>query len=229
MKTVRAIGYVRVSTEEQARGGVSLDAQRDKIAAWANLTDAMLVDIVTDAGFSGSKMSRPGVAEVLRRVRAGEADCVVVYAIDRLSRSTLDFLSTVRGLAKDGIGFVSVREALDSSSPHGKFTMTILAAVAEMERDLIAARTVEGMSRCARERRVFGSTPYGWRREGSRLVEDVEQQRVLTYVQELRAGGASYRFIAEDLNGQFLTAKNGGRWLHSSVKSVLNTAKKMER
>lgn len=223
---MRACGYIRVSTEEQARGGVSLGSQRSKIETWASLMDAELVDIVEDAGFSGAKIDRPGVEEVLKRVGRGEADTVVVYAIDRLSRSTLDFLGLVRGLAKDGVGFVSVRESLDSSSPHGKFTMTILAAVAEMERDLIASRTAEGMARCITERRVYGSIPYGFQRVGDRLVDDDDEKAVIDQMRELRDGGQSLRTIAGILNDAGVKSKTGRRWSHTAVKSVLETSAK---
>lgn len=224
---MKAIGYVRVSTEEQARGGVSLDAQTDKVRAWATLMDAELVDVVVDAGFSGAKIDRPGLTEALRRLKSGEADTLVVYAIDRLSRSTLDFLATVRGLAKDGIGFVSVRESLDSASPHGKFTMTILAAVAEMERDLIASRTTESMARCASERRVYGSTPFGFRREGDRLVEVPEELEAIREMRWCREKGLSLRSTAAHLNSLGVPTKSGRPWRHTSVKSVLETAEKL--
>lgn len=224
---MKAIGYVRVSTEEQARGGVSLAAQEEKVRAWAALMDADLVDVVVDAGYSGAKIDRPGLSEALERLRSGEAETLVVYAIDRLSRSTLDFLATVRDLAKAGVGFVSVRESLDSGSPHGKFTMTILAAVAEMERDLIASRTSEGMARCAAERRVYGSTPYGFARADGRLVEVPEEVAIIDVMRRRRLEGWSLRAIADYLNGCGVKSRTGRTWRHTAVKSVLETSEKL--
>jgi len=223
----RMIGYIRVSTDEQARGGVSLDAQRDKIRAYADLVDAELVDVVEDAGLSGSDPDRPGFVEVVRRVRDGEADTLIVYAIDRLSRSTLDFLNVVSGLRDAGRGFVSVREQFDTATPHGRFTLTILAAVGELERELIRERCREASARCVRERRVFGKTPFGWKRDGKRLVENPPEMEALLEMVGLRENGVPLHVIANRLNLRRVPTKNGKTWHPSTVRSVLKTHARM--
>jgi site-specific DNA recombinase len=227
MRTLRLIGYIRVSTEDQARNGVSLADQEAKIRAYAALTDGELLEVVRDEGRSGKDLDRPGVREALSRVLSGEADALVVYAIDRLSRSALDLLGLVARLQEAGRGFVSVREQMDSTTPHGRFTMTILAAVAEMEREMIRARCRDASARCFRERRVYGKTPFGFRRDGKRLVEDPREMETLLGIVALREEGVPFHAIAERLNARGTRSKTGGRWHASSVRSVLLTYQKL--
>jgi len=218
------IGYIRVSTEEQAREGVSLEAQRRKVEAYVSLVDGELVDVLSDAGLSGKNLERPALREALDRVEAGEADALIVYSLDRLSRSTLDFLSVIARLRDAGRGFVSVREQMDTSTPHGRFTMTILAALAEMEREMIVSRCREASTLLKRTGRVYGRTPFGFSREGDRLTVDVDESASLAVIEDLRAGGVSYGGIAEELNRYGVPPKRGSRWYASSVRSVLLTS-----
>lgn len=218
------ISYTRVSTEEQARDGVSLGAQEAKVRAYAALTEAEVVDVLVDAGLSGRSLERPALLEALKRVEAGEADALVVPSLDRLSRSTLDFLAVVERLRDAGRGFVSVREQLDTSMPHGRFTMTILAALAEMERDLISARCREAAERCRATGRVYGRTPFGCRRDGIRLLPDEAEAEVLREMREMRDAGMAFSAVANELNARGRRSKRGGRWYASSVRSVLRTS-----
>lgn len=224
---VKYFGYVRVSTEDQARNGVSLDAQEEKVRAYVDLVDGELVEVFVDAGLSGKNLERPALSEALERVEA-EGDALIVYSLDRLSRSTLDFLSIVARLRDAGRGFVSVREQMDSSQPHGRFALTILAALAEMERELISARCREASARCRRTRRVFGRTPFGFRREGERLEVDPEEVAVLERIRAARDAGKSYSRIAADLNSAGVAPKAGAAWYASSVRSVLRTAESLD-
>jgi len=220
----RLIGYCRVSTEEQARGGVSLGDQEEKLHAYAKLVDSDLLRVEVDAGLSGKNLERPALRRALDALLAGEADALIVYAIDRLSRSTLDFLTVVADLARAGRGFVSVREQMDTSTPHGRFTMTILAAMAEMEREMISSRCREATARCRATGRVYGRTPFGFRREGDRLVPDPAEAAVLEGMRAERAAGAAFHAIAEGLNARGIRPKAGAAWYGSSVRCVLATS-----
>lgn len=220
----KLIGYCRVSTEEQARGGVSLGDQEEKLRGYAKLTDADLLRVEVDAGLSGKNLERPALRRALGAVLSGEADALIVYAIDRLSRSTLDFLTVVADLAHAGRGFVSVREQMDTSTAHGRFTMTILAAMAEMEREMISSRCREAAARCKATGRVYGRTPFGLRRDGDRLVPDAAEAAVLAEIRAARAGGASLHRVAEDLNSRGIPPKAGAKWYASSVRSVLESS-----
>jgi site-specific DNA recombinase len=154
-------------------------------------------------------------------VVGGEADALVVYAIDRLSRSTVDLLLTVKELSDADAGFVSCREQLDSSTPHGRFALTILGALAEMESALISERTREAMNRCRFEGRAVNARTYGFRAEGNRLIEDSLEMEVVERILALRdEASMSYRKIAERLNDAGVEPPRGAAWYASSVRSV---------
>jgi len=226
---MKLISYIRVSTAHQAKNGVSLADQEAKIRSYADLVDAEIVDVIRDEGKSGKSLNRPGVREAFERGLDGEADALIVYAIDRLSRSVLDFLGLVSQLQRAGRGFVSVREQIDSSTPHGRFTLTILAAVAEMEREQISRRCRDASERCARQRRVYGKTPFGFAKEGKQLVEHGPEMKVLLRMVQLRESGFPYHAIAERLNNRGVKSKNGGIWYASNVRSVLLTYERLSR
>lgn len=224
----KVCGYIRVSTEEQARGGVSLGDQEEKIRAYATFAGADLLRVEVDAGLSGKNMERPALQRAIEAVLSGEADVLAVYAIDRLSRSTLDFLTIVSKLASAGRGFVSVREQMDTSTAHGRFTMTILAAMAEMEREMISSRCREATARCKSTGRVYGRTPYGFQRHGDRLTPDPLEVSILEEIRAARGKGISYHSIADDLNSRKVPPKSGAAWYASSVRSVLQTAEGLD-
>lgn len=224
---MKFLGYVRVSTENQAKTGVSLEDQVEKIKQYSKLVDGELIDIVKDAGKSGKNMDRPGIQKSIKRVLSGEADALVVFAIDRVSRSALDFLDLVKKLQKSGRDFISVREQMDSSTPHGRFTMTLLASVAELEREMISARCKDASDRCMSEMRVYGKTPYGYKRDNKNLIEDSVEMEVLRGIIALRENGYPLSAIADSLNERGKLSKNKGKWYASSVRSVLLTYKKL--
>jgi site-specific DNA recombinase len=135
------IGYVRVSTDDQAKEGVSLDNQKSKIEAHCLLKDLELREVIEDAGISAKNLRRPGVQKVLKPARRREIDAVVVYKLDRIFRSTVDALETTKAFDKWGVSFHSIEETLDTRSAMGRFFFTLTAALAEMERRLIGERT----------------------------------------------------------------------------------------
>jgi len=138
---MKAVGYVRVSTEDQAREGVSLEAQKAKITAYCQVKDLELVEVVEDAGISAKDLRRPGVQRVLEMAKTKKVDAVVVLKLDRIFRSTVDALETTKLFAKWGVSFHSIHETLDTQSAMGRFFFTLTAALAEMERGIVAERT----------------------------------------------------------------------------------------
>ena len=137
-----AVGYVRVSTDEQARDGVSLEAQQARIRAYAEAKDLKLAEILCDEGRSGKNLKRPALQELLARCERGEVGAVIVLKLDRLTRRTRHLLSLVEDLfLANDIELHSVGESLDTSTPHGRFVLTLFGGLAQMERELIAERT----------------------------------------------------------------------------------------
>src|SRR6266540_4221445 len=139
---ISAFGYTRVSSEGQATEGVSLDAQRARIAAWCAANDAELIDTFVDAGISGGRAdNRPGLQRALDAVCRGKGHVLVVYSLSRMARSTKDTISISEHLHKSGANLVSLSEKIDTTSAAGKMVFRLLAVLAEFERDLASERT----------------------------------------------------------------------------------------
>lgn len=197
-----AIGYVRVSTDGQARDGVSLEAQKEKIQRWADNHGYVLDGIVEDAGISGKAVkNRPGLQQVLARVRRGGV--VVVYSLSRLARSTKDTILIAEDLEKRGVDLVSLTEALDTTSAAGRMLFRLLAVLGEFERDLISERTSLALRHLQRQGRYIGGrVPYGLRRSGQLVQKNPKEQAMLRLAHELRAAGNSYRKTSRALAEQ---------------------------
>lgn len=151
---MRAAIYCRVSTLDQHPETQLLDLQQ--LAAQRNLT---VVQVYTDHGFSGAKSRRPGLDQMLYDAKRHQFDVVLVWAADRLARSVKHFVDILAELDHLKIGFVSYREQIDTSGPLGKAIMTIVAAIAELERSLIVERVKAGLRRARLEGRHIGRKP----------------------------------------------------------------------
>lgn len=138
--------YLRVSTEAQADEGYSLAAQAEKLEAYCRMKGISQFRRYVDGGFSGSNLSRPAVGELIEAIRGGAVERVVVYKLDRLSRSQKDTLYLIEDVfLPHGVDFVSINENIDTGSPYGRAMIGILSAFAQLERENIFLRTRMGM------------------------------------------------------------------------------------
>jgi site-specific DNA recombinase len=224
--SVTVIGYVRVSTQEQSEEGVSLDAQREKIKAWAQLNDEPEPIVFKDAGISGSTISqRPGLQDALDAV-CKRKGILVVYSLSRLARSTRDTLGISDRLAKAGAELVSLSEKIDTTSASGKMCFRLLAVLSEFERDQVAERTKSAMAHMRKTgRRISRFAPYGWDFDaaGEALVVNCAEQQVLQRIRMFRGQGMTLRQIAAELNDHDVPTKLGGEggWSPKVVRSLL--------
>src|SRR5262249_4244607 len=143
--TMRASGYVRVSTERQADYGVSLEAQEAKIRAMAVVQGAEIGEIIVDGGESAKNLKRPGMERALALGEGRQIDALIVSKLDRLTRSVKDLCSLLELFEKRGVALVSVAESLDTSSAAERLVITIMAAVSQWEREAIGERTRDAM------------------------------------------------------------------------------------
>jgi DNA invertase Pin-like site-specific DNA recombinase len=215
---MKAVGYIRVSTEDQAREGISLDTQKAKIEAYAAINDLELLGIIRDEGASGKDLEREGMAKLLDLVESGKVEAVIVYKLDRLSRRTLDTLSLTESFESKGIAFHSISEKVDTKSATGRFFLTIISALAQMERDMIAERTKDALAHKRQKGEWTGRVPFGFRMENNRLVEDPEQIKVIQKAKRLRRSGKSLREIS-----RALCLSLG--YVHKALKINLRTVK----
>jgi site-specific DNA recombinase len=220
---MRAIGYIRVSTEGQVTDGVSLELQRAKLAAWASLHDAELVAVFADEGVSGARADRPGLVQAIATAKRERA-ALVVYSLSRLSRSTLDTLQLAGDLERAGCDLVSLQEQVDTTSPAGRVIFRVLAALAEFERDQLAERTKQAMRHMKAQGRVVGSIPHGYQRQFDNIVPNDAEQRVVGLVRELRENGKSLRAIADELTRRGAFNRGGRPYRAESVRAMLRAA-----
>ncbi len=215
---MKTIGYIRVSTEEQSREGVSLDNQEAKIKAYADLNNLSLVEIIRDEGRSAKTLNREGLTRLLKLLDEGQAESVIVYKLDRLSRNTVDTLNIIDRLEKQGIAFHSINERIDTKSATGKFFLTILSALAQMERDLIAERTRDALAHKKSQGQWCGHIPYGFKIEDGKLVEEPDQMKAIKKAKRLHAEGKTYREISRGLGLSL-------GYVHKAINTDLRTLK----
>ena len=224
----KVVGYVRVSTEHQADGGVSLEAQRAKLEAYALALDLDLVAIVEDAGASAKTLNRPGLRNALAMLDTGEADALLVVKLDRLTRSVRDLGELVERYFAARCSLLSVSDSIDTRTAAGRLVLNVLTSVAQWEREATGERTRDALAHLRAEGVRLGGEGLGWRRgdstdvEGRRIVEDVANEvETARRIFELRNEGKSLRDIAAALTGEGRTTKRGGTWAAETVRKVL--------
>lgn len=231
MRALRVIGYIRCSTQEQASEGMSLDAQRSRIAAWCDATGAELVETIEDAAISGGKalVERPGGHRIaaLLDARKPNVDAVVVLRLDRLGRDAAETLALLRRFRTGKVGLVSITDRIDLGTPQGRAMAQMGAVFAELERALIGQRTSEALAELRRQGRAYGPTPFGWVAVGGLLEVNPEEQGVLERIRFLRQAKLSYDRVARVLNEDGVKAKRASRWSAMAVRSVLLTAERL--
>jgi site-specific DNA recombinase len=219
---MNTIGYVRVSTDEQAREGVSLENQREKIYTYCALNDLTLLNIIADEGLSAKNLNRAGIQNLIALVKQGKVDAVIVYKLDRLSRSVKDIIGLVELFEKHKIAFHSILDKVDTKSATGRFFLNILSSLSQLERELIGERTRDALSHKIRKGERVGHVPYGCAlaSDSKTLIEDPHEQEGIALIQDLRAKGFGYRTICRDLTARGFKAKRGS-WHHSKVANIL--------
>ena len=218
---IKAIGYIRVSTDEQVKEGVSLENQEAKIRAYCDLKDLKLLEIVEDAGISAKNLRRPGAQRVIEMARNKMVDAVVVYKLDRMFRSTVDALETTKQFDKWSVSFHSIQETIDTKSAMGKFFFTLTAALAEMEREIIGERTRDVLQQKKANGEVYGHVPFGFKRFKGKLLAHKAEQKIIQTVLGMRQEGLNYSKISRELNHMGLKTKLGNRWFAQTVKNVI--------
>lgn len=205
------IGYLRVSTSEQGRSGLGLESQREAIEQAADVRGWEVIEWITDTS-SGKSLKRPGIQRALELMEDGGPDVLVAAKLDRISRSAIDFLGLVKRAEDHGWQLVLLDPNVDMTDPMGRFTASILASVAQLEREMIGQRTRDALA-AAREK----GTKLG--RPDARPLSPSTVARIRDEHQR----GASLRGIADELNRDGIQTSTGkGQWYASTVKAVLD-------
>ena len=213
MQRTRTVAYLRVSTDKQADRGVSLDAQRAKVAAYAELYDLDLVEVIVDAGESAKSLDRPGLQRALATLKRGEAEALLVVKLDRLTRSVVDLGTLVdRYFAPGKAALLSVGEQIDTRSAAGRLILNVLAAVSQWEREAVGERTATAMQHKASQGEYTGGQPPFGRRigaDGARLEPDAREEEARATARLLRSRGLSLREVGRELERRGMRSRTG--------------------
>lgn len=224
-----ALAYVRVSTTEQAREGVSLDAQEDRIRAYCQMSGLSLVTVIREEGISAAKplAGRPGGQQITGAVTAKRIGHVVALKLDRLFRDAVDALNQTRAWDRAGVALHLVDmggQTLNTATAMGRMFLTMTAAFAELERNLIAERTQAALLYKKSKRLVYGAIPYGFSRNGDSLKAIEVELNIVRQVKRWTARGWSLRKITDALDRRKVRTKHGRRWHASTIRSILRNS-----
>ncbi len=224
----QAIAYLRVSTSQQAESQAGLNAQLDACNAYAERNGLQIEAVMEDKGISGSKglEERPGLLEAVSLLRKG--DVLLVAKRDRLGRDPIAVAMIEAAISRKKARVVSTMgEGTDSDNPTDILMRRMVDAFAEYERLIIGARTKAALkAKKARGERV-GKIPFGWNlaSDGKTLLENPQEQKSISLMQQLRRSGMSIRQIAAELDKRGISTKNGnGKWTPKVVWTILEKA-----
>lgn len=210
----RVFIYVRVSTQEQARDGYSIGEQIERLTKYCDAMGWMVVKVYTDAGHTGANMDRPALQEMIADIEDGKADSVVVYKLDRLSRSQKDTLTLIEDvLLANKTDFVSMTENFDTATSFGRAMVGILAVFAQLEREQIKERMTMGKEARAKEGKWGGGpqTPFGYDYlDGELKINEFEAMQIRELFQLFTEGHLPYRIETLFENKGYKT--RNGRW-----------------
>ena len=218
---LRAALYERVSTQQQAEEGFSIDAQTERLTKFAESKDYQIIRHYTDAGYSGAKVDRPALQEMIRDIEKNKIDIVLVYKLDRLSRSQKHTLFLIEDIfLKNDVQFVSMSESFDTTTPYGRAMVGLLSVFAQLERDSIRERTKMGISERAKAGYYHGGStiPIGYDYTDGLLEVNEYEAMIVRKIFELYDAGKGITYIGKYISKNF--PSQYGMW-DSSLAGIL--------
>lgn len=221
---LEVVGYIRVSTTEQADSGLSLIAQRERIEAQAAANGWKLLAVYEDAGVSAKTLERPGLQSALKKLRPGRV--LLAMKLDRLTRSVRDLYELTQTIESSGAEWATIQDKFDTTTPTGRLMLGIIVQLSQWERETIADRTITALAVKKSRRERLGTTPLGFKTvvdaDGvTRLEVEPEEAETVRLARELREGGLSLRKVAELLTSSGRKTKRGGKWEAATVAKLV--------
>jgi len=192
--------YIRVSTEEQAKKGISLPAQKDKCLAFSTAKDWNVYKVYRDAGFSAGNTKRPAFIELLEDAKARKFKTVLVYKVDRFSRRLRDLILILDELKKYDINFTSVSEQIDTTTAMGEAFFQVIGVFAQLERGMIKERVTMAFDKKVSVGETANRAPFGYTYQGKKLVPDDENSTKVRDIFKMWASGINYKAISEEFS-----------------------------
>jgi DNA invertase Pin-like site-specific DNA recombinase len=218
---VRVAIYTRVSTEDQAKEGFSLDAQKERLHSYCKARGWTIIKEYIDEGHSGRNIRRPAYQQMLKE--KDEWDTILVIKMDRIHRNSRNFMEMMDNLRKWEKEFTSMQESLDTSTAMGRFVVDIIQRIAQLESEQIGERVYMGMrQKASTVGGILGfNIPYGYDYIDEELVLNKEEASVVTLIFNEYLNGASIGDIVKELNDKNITTKHKKRWARQTVANII--------
>ncbi|KAB7704908.1 recombinase family protein [Bacillus aerolatus] len=215
--------YCRVSTDEQAREGVSLDEQQQRLKSYCRAMGwTEIPHVYIEDGYSAKNMDRPQLISLLKEVKKGTISKILVTKLDRISRRLKHLLEIIDIFQENKVSFISISESFDTNTPSGRLTLQVLGAVAEFERERIRERVFENMLHAANHGKWLTQSPYGYDLIHKELVVNETEAEVVKRVYDLYLNeGLGFYSIAKKLNQEGIPSKKKRGWSIRSIKLLL--------
>lgn len=220
-KPVRTAIYTRVSTEDQAKEGFSLDAQLDKLKSYCKARDWVVGGEYIDDGHSGRTIKRPAYSKMMEEI--DEWDILLVIKMDRIHRNSKNFMTMMEYLKQNEKEFVSMSESLDTSTAMGRFVMDIIQRIAQLESEQIGERVYIGMEQKAKTASgMLGfNIPFGYYYSNGFLYINRKETPVVNNIYTWYKNGKSMGEIAKMLNKEKIPTKRGSIWAKKTISKIL--------
>jgi len=220
-KIIRAALYARVSTEDQAKEGFSLDAQIEKLRSYCKARGWKIAGEYIDDGYSGRNTNRPAYQKMMKEME--KWDVLLVVKMDRIHRNSKNFMVMMEQLRNHGKEFVSMTESLDTSTSMGRFVMDIIQRIAQLESEQIGERVYVGMEQKAKMGGgILGfNIPYGYDYKDGKLLVNDKEAPVVRRIFKMYLEGFSMKRIADILNSEGIPTKHGKEWSTQTIASIL--------
>lgn len=219
---MKSIIYVRVSTEEQAKHGYSIAAQIEKLEAYCKSQGWEVVESYVDDGYSAKDLNRPNFSKMMDRIKQGDINVLLVYRLDRLTRSVIDLYDILKTLDSYNCMFKSATEVYDTTNAMGRLFITLVAAIAQWERENLAERVRLGMEKKTKMGKwKGGSPPYGYKIVNKSLIINEEESPVVKKIFDMSKRLGFYT-IAKQLTEIGYPTRKGSSWHVDTVRDIAN-------
>lgn len=219
---MKALGYVRVSTDMQAEKGKSIDNQIDRIKNYCKEKNFTLEEIFIDEGYSGKNLNRPALQDVFSRLKEGGVDALVVWHSNRFARNLRDYLNSLDMLEKLKVKFYSIEEPNISGSS-GKAMRNLMGVFAEYQSDITGEHTRSVKANLKKNKQVYCPyPPLGYKNEDGKLIRDPKAFQLVNEIFEMKSNGFSLNKIAQVLNQNGVTGAKNGKFHASTIQKIIS-------
>lgn len=216
--------YIRVSTQRQVEHGKSIENQLKRLRDYCSFNNFENIIEISDEGISGKNQNRVGFKKMMNLIKNHQVDNVVVYSLSRFGRNTIDTIQTIELFNKLNVSLHSLTENLDTSSSIGRFFISILSSLSQLEREQIGERTKSVLQMKKQKGERVGQINFGYKLgENNKLVICEDEQETLSIIKKLKRNGFTFQRVSDELSRlKRQSKKNGTNWSKNQVTRLFN-------